>query len=289
MLVLVMTAGVAEEERTDASGQWTYVVAEGSATITGCVEKPDGDLVIPGQLDRYPVTRIGYMAFMGCENLTSVAIPFGVVDIGDMAFMYCFNLADVAIPDSVTSIGEVAFLYCYSLEDVTIPGSVKSIGYSAFGGCGLIDVTLPGSVTSIGANPFVFCPLRSISVADGNPAYEQIEGVLFDKQQKMLVSYTGAWKGVYIIPDGVESIGEMAFGNCEGLIDVIIPDSVKSIGSAAFKGCSGLTGVIIPSGVTDIGDEAFADCEKLILVVSRGSAAAQYAMDNELLYSFDGM
>ena len=35
LLVLFMTVGVAEEERTDAGGQWKYVLEDGGATITG--------------------------------------------------------------------------------------------------------------------------------------------------------------------------------------------------------------------------------------------------------------
>ena len=35
VLALFMAAGVAEEERTDAGGQWKYVLEDGGATITG--------------------------------------------------------------------------------------------------------------------------------------------------------------------------------------------------------------------------------------------------------------
>ena len=81
LLVLFMTVGVAEAERTDAGGQWKYTLEGDVATITGYVKKPAGDLVIPGELDGYPVTAIGYRAFHSCKELTSAIIPDSVTHI----------------------------------------------------------------------------------------------------------------------------------------------------------------------------------------------------------------
>ena len=44
-----------------------------------------------------------------------------------------------------------------------------------------------------------------------------------------------------VIPDGVTSIGDYAFGGYSGLTSVTIPDSVTSIGSYAFNWCYSLT------------------------------------------------
>ena len=46
-----------------------------------------------------------------------------------------------------------------------------------------------------------------------------------------------------VIPDGVTSIGALAFYGCSGLTSVTIPNSVTSIGGSAFSGCSGLQSV----------------------------------------------
>lgn len=91
LLALFMAGGVAEEERTDASGRWKYVLEDGVATITGYVEEPNGNLVIPGELDGFPVTGIG-AAFMYCHGLTDVTIPEGVTSIGDYAFAACSSV-----------------------------------------------------------------------------------------------------------------------------------------------------------------------------------------------------
>jgi len=303
LLMLFMTVGAAEEETTDVSGQWTYVLEDGGATITGYVVAPSGDLMIPSELDGYPVTGIGDDAFTNCFGLTGVTIPDSVVRIGVFSFASC-NITSVTIPDSVTDIGSGAFYECSSLTSVIIPDSVTRIGRGAFNGCkgltsvnipasvtsigelafaysGLTGVTIPASVTEIGSNPFIACPMDYIDVAADNPVYEQVDGVLFDKQQKMLVAYPNAKDGTYAMPEGVLRIGENAFLDCGGLVGVIIPDSVTSIGDYAFVRCVSLTSVTIPNSMTDIGADAFSICTNLTsIVIPEGVASiGGYAFD----------
>ena len=66
-----------------------------------------------------------------------------------------------------------------------------------------------------------------------------------------------------IINDGVTSIGNLAFFDCEGLTSITIPNSVTSIGESAFNSCSNLESITIGTGVTSIGERAFVDCSKL--------------------------
>ena len=71
-----------------------------------------------------------------------------------------------------------------------------------------------------------------------------------------------------VIPEGVTSIGNYAFGDCSGLTSVTIPTSITSIGDYAFSGCSGLTSVTIPASVTSIGKNAFDENDNLAEIVS---------------------
>ena len=68
------------------------------------------------------------------------------------------------------------------------------------------------------------------------------------------------------IPNSVTSIGNRAFSSCKGLTSLTIPNSVTSIGNTAFQSCSGLTSLTIPNSVTSIGDKAFAYCSGLTSV-----------------------
>ena len=63
-----------------------------------------------------------------------------------------------------------------------------------------------------------------------------------------------------VIKNGVTSIGNCAFKDCDYLASVTIPNSVTSIGDDTFYGCYDLTSVTIPNSITSIGNYAFGSC-----------------------------
>ena len=113
LLVLFMAMGVAEEERRDASGQWKYVLEDGGATITGCVEKPSGELIIPGELDGHAVTGVGNEAFASSNGFTEIIIPSSVISIGKDAFQRSNNL--------VLTVEEGSYAGQYAKENAVAP------------------------------------------------------------------------------------------------------------------------------------------------------------------------
>jgi hypothetical protein len=215
------------------------------------------------------VTSIGEAAFVFCTDLISVSIPNSVTTIGNSAFSNCSGLTSISIPNSVTTIENSAFSNCSGLTSISIPNSVTTIGSWAFSGCsGLTSVTIPNSVTTIGYGAFSNCSsLTSITVDASNTAYYTIAGVLFNKNQTILISYPAGKTGSYTIPDSVMTIGDWAFSGCSGLGSISIPRSVTTIGDYAFSDCSGLTSVIIPNSVTSIGDGIFYACSGLTSVI----------------------
>ena len=77
-----------------------------------------------------------------------------------------------------------------------------------------------------------------------------------------------------MIEDGVTSIGDAAFYDCNNLTSITIPDSVTSIGNAAFSFCSSLTSITIPDGVTSIGNSAFSNCNILTSITIPNSVTS---------------
>ena len=281
--------------------KWSYSIVEGRVKMMAFSPR-SGAISIPATLGHHPVTSIEQGVFIGCRDLTGVAIPSGVTSIGDRAFYGCSGLMSVTIPNSVTSIGERAFHGCSGLADaegfvivrnvlysyhgaggsVTIPDGVASIGDSAFKNCsGLTNVTVPDSVTSIGNWAFAKCSgMTSATIPDsvtsiGYRAFHGCSGLAdaegFVIVRNILYSYHGAGGNV-TIPDRVTSIEDEVFSGCSGLTSVTIPNSVTRIGDEVFFGCSGLTSVTIPDSITSIGDFAFANCTNLTSAIFNGDA-----------------
>lgn len=242
-----------------------YRIENDEVMITGCQTAASGKLVIPAELEGYPVTKIDSLAFSFCSDLTSVTIPASVTGIGNHAFAGCTELTGIwvdennpayssdergvlfnkdktqlikapggisgsyTIPDSVTVMEFQAFGKCTGLTSVVIPGSVKSISESAFADCyALTDAQISEGVTDIGRAAFYNTGLTSVT-----------------------------------IPDSVTTIEETAFSCCSDLKTVSLGKNVASIGASVFSDCTALTSVIIPESVTKISEGAFMDCTGL--------------------------
>ena len=141
---------------------------------------------------------------------------------------------------------------------------MTSIEECAFGDCtSLTNINIPDSVTSIDDMAFFSCNLN-INVSPNNQNYCDIDGVLFTKDKKTIVTYAkDKLQPEYIIPNGVTSIGDYAFSDCKSLTSVQLPDGVLSIGNYAFGWCESLPNITIPDSVTSIGSCAFQNCENL--------------------------
>jgi len=211
------------------------------------------------------VTSIGDYCFMGCSSLMSIVIPDVVTSLGVSAFADCSSMKSIAISNSVTSIGDYCFMGCSSLMSIVIPDVVTSIGDYCFMGCSsLPSIVIPNSVTSIGVNCFKDCfGLSSIIVSNGNIKYDSrnnCNAIIETSNNELIVGCKNT-----IIPNTVTTIGDNAFYNCTGLINIKIPDYVNTIGNSAFRGCTNLLNVTLGASVESI-YQSFWGCSSLMSI-----------------------
>lgn len=138
-----------------------------------------------------------------------------------------------SIDYSVTEIAHDAFNNAANLTSVTIPASVKYVGENE------------SAYTPNESNTFYNClKLSDITVDAGNEYYASIDGVLFTKDMKMLISYpTTKNEAKYKIPDGVEKIGTFAFNACT-FSEIVLPKTLQKLCYIAFYNCSKVTTVV---------------------------------------------
>ena len=208
----------------DSAGEDGEFVDEQVAVVTG-VKGAKGKLSIPAKLGGYPVRFIGPYAFEENLAITSVVIPQGVVEIGEYAFEECEKLKAVTFPEGLRRIGFDAFCGCRSLGNVSIPSTVED------------------------GIAFLFCyGMKSITVAEDNPWFKSVDGVVYSKDGTSLVYFPPGRTGEWAVPETVTEIADEAFGG--GLLSALdIHAGVKSIGlGGTFVECLRLTRISVDEG-----------------------------------------
>lgn len=257
---------------------------------------------------------IGSCAFQNCDKLTSVHFS-SVVNIGKYAFCGT-KIRNLVLPEGLLSIDEYAFEYT-ELRYVVLPSSVNYIDSRAF----LSDIFVPdlGHVLfTVPHNSYAeqYCIFDNRVYEYSGEAPEDTEtndtpdenecSSDFEISDGILTSYAGSDTDISVpcavevigdsafsgqkeiqsisLPDSLIKIDEYAFSGCKQLNWINIPDSVEEIGEFAFSGCKLLESLVLPESVNTIGEDAFTGCGQLVLTVTSGSYAEQYAIDNDIEY-----
>ena len=207
------------------------------------------------------VERIGAYAFLGCKDLTEIALGEGTTSIGEFAFSACTGLTTLTIPSGVTTIGSSAFRGCTGLTSVAISEGVASIGGYAFYGCtGLTSLSIPSGVTNIGESAFRGCTgLTSVTISEG---VASIGGSAFYGCTG-LVSIT--------IPQSLRVLSSNTFGGCTSLEEITLSEGLEAINYHAFEG-SKIRELILPKTLSNLDNNAFEGCDELSsIVVNEGN------------------
>ena len=169
--------------------------------------------------------------FDGCESLTSVTLPAGLLTMGSYVFRNCTSLVKVtysgyegeynALPETLSILGSSSFANC-AFDNISIPEALKSTDSSVFSGCNLVRVAY-------------------------NAIAMTTTGVLKDMTNLTQV----------VFGDKVESLPGHSFYGCVNLQNVTLPDSIETIGNDAFRDCNAMTEIVLGKNVILDGGRVF--------------------------------
>lgn len=253
------------------------------------------------------VTVIGAYAFSGCDKLNIVSIGKNVKTIKMSSFDWCTKLSKITVSasneyysakDNVLFDKNKTKIILYPMNKAattyTIPGTVKIVkGFTFYGNANLKTIKIGKNVSRLETCALSGCEnlecvdfgtssakldeiafgyspkLTKYVVSKDNKSYAAVDGVLYDKAKKTIISYPqGKTAASYKIGSKVTTIAYGAFSNCGSLKNVKIPNGVKTIKPQAFLGTS-ITSFTIPDSTTTIGDYAL--CSENMTDITIGS------------------
>lgn len=223
--------------------------------------------------------------FENCRELKSVTLSTGYNKVPEWAFSYCTSLESIVMPDCIRTIAYGAFEECSNLRTVTLNQGLKTIEETAFSKCySLEEVTIPRNVSSIQESAFYRCTgLQAIHVDPDNAYYCDVDGVLYNKNKTILMTYSyGNPRESYDILPTTQTISKRAFDCCYTIKHINIPPSVSSIGEQAFMYCTSLTSINIPDGVTTLPTFVLAYCTSLkeVTIPASVTSISSWALEN---------
>ena len=191
---------------------------------------------------------IGPKAFLGCNNLTSVALPDSCNTIGAAAFQNCTSLQSINLK-GVQYIGDAAFNNAFIASNNAIAvanpvtlnlSSAQYLGVGAFDSSvwrestGSNNQVIAGSIGSNGQ------PI-DVSTLNETKNFSKISSVTFGSKLNTLSTY--AFNGANYLTSAdlssctsLANISDNAFRNTANLTSVKFSNTIDTIGQSAFSG-----------------------------------------------------
>ncbi len=211
--------------------------------------------------------------FDGCSNISSFVFGNQVQKIPDYLCYELTQISSITIPNTVTYIGQSAFKDCNVFNSLIVSENVDTIGSNAFEGCNNLSLVIWNARNCVSGYWYNTYALDD----NDNYIYEWRNGynspfpssvgtIIFGDYVQQVPR--GLCRGLnqltsIALPNTVTKIGEYAFKNCSGLISVTMEEGVQTIGDDAFGDCTNLPQIVIPNSVTKIGHDAFGRCSNL--------------------------
>ncbi|MFI3328861.1 MAG: leucine-rich repeat domain-containing protein [bacterium] len=133
------------------------------------------------------------------------------------------NIKEIVLPEEVTEVKEFSFKKCKNLTKITLHKNlIRFDGFNFSKSKKIKSIEIPNCVTEIPCDAFKDC--------------DRLAEINFNN---------------------VTSIGNDAFKNCIGLIEVVVPEPINYIDVGAFSQCTNLKIIKFPSSLKKIGPAIF--------------------------------
>lgn len=207
----------------DAQYTFEYSLSNGISLVDIFTEEEE--LVIPCAIEEpgirtWQISKVSYQALYDLPNVKKLVLSEGI------------EYLDPNFPIGLKT----------TLEELYLPASLQILGtgYENF-------EDFQGYMLSV---------KKGIYVADDNPWYCDIDGVLFTKDGSMLLKYPNERNTqAYSVPEGTRIIGSHAFDN-SNVQSLILPEGLLAIKEEALTGCDSVRTLRIPASVVRIDKEA---------------------------------
>ena len=259
------------------------------------------------------IKEIPFRCFACCTGLEKAILPSDVEIIDESAFRNCSSLANIDLPESITQIGGHAFESCVSLTEVKVPSKVKVLNHAFYNCKNLKEVEYPDSLEDLDITSFIntsitelFIPKSVYAIRfDNNIDINQFESIKVDKENECFTDlnsniiceqekdYGTNELGYALLfgcnnsklPEGLFTIRQNAFRNCQKLVIDKWPQSLVIIQKEAFYNCYNLRNVELTHLTKiSIAEKAFYNCniEKLTINSKDCSISSDSFMRDDL-------
>lgn len=199
-----------------------------------------------------------------------------------------------AMPSSYASNATPWYEYGQWIKHINIEEGVTKLALNAFYNAGTYanypnvrTLSIPSTLGApIETNFFYGCQLKTVIINSdtivGKASYSsnsslqtkfgaQVEEYIIGGSVRSIANFAfynqspDSLQSIYL-PEGLEAIGNWAFGYIDHLTSVTVPSTVQTIGTDAFAGCSNLRSVELGEGLMTVNGQAFWMCDNLTQV-----------------------
>ena len=202
-----------------------------------------------------PTERLPSYFWFGFDSINKCVLGPEVTALPSHFLEEAFNIDTIVLLNTIRYIGDSAFKDSPNTT-IILPSldSLEYVGTAAFKNCNNLYGQAQIPTNTITVNPYCYYNCHNVS------------GALIIPESVINIG-DGAFyncDSLTIISTNAQIIGQNAFAECEGLLQINLGENVESIGNGAFSNCDNI--LTVNTDAPSIGCDAFANCDRLVSV-----------------------